>query len=51
MPEAYRVYKDLFASYEQLPLPNYHAREHRINLEPGSEPPWGPIYPLNYVEL
>ncbi len=51
VPEAYRAYEDLFASHERLPLPNHHAREHRIDLEPGSEPPWGPIYPLNHVEL
>lgn len=32
-------------------LPKHHTLEHRIDLEPGTSPPWGPIYPLAEREL
>jgi hypothetical protein len=39
IPEAYQAYKDLFTTYERLPLPEYHTIEYRIDLTPGSELP------------
>jgi hypothetical protein len=32
-------------------LPDHKPYNHTINLKPGEQPPWGPIYPLNETEL
>jgi transposase InsO family protein len=51
IPTAYEAYKDLFSSAERLPLPRHTTLEHRIDLDPDAQPPWGPIYPLGAKEL
>ena len=32
-------------------LPEYHTMEHRIDLEPGTQPLYGPVYALSEKEL
>lgn len=46
-----KEYQDLFP--EQLPagLPPKREVDHRIDLEPGSKPPWRPLYRMSPLEL
>jgi hypothetical protein len=32
-------------------LPNHKPYNHVIDLKDGEQPPWGPMYPLNEIEL
>jgi hypothetical protein len=32
-------------------LPNHKPYDHAIDLKNGEQPPWGPMYPLNKMEL
>lgn len=51
VPQEYQDYADVFDASAAGILPEHHPMEHRIELEPGAEPPWGPIYPLGEPEL
>lgn len=51
IPAAYADFQDLFDVTDRPPLPRHSALEHRIDLDKGAQPPWGPIYPLSAVEL
>src|SRR6266487_4175760 len=51
VPKEYLDYADVFDASAAGILPEHHPMEHRIDLEPGKEPPWGPIYPLSEPEL
>ena len=51
VPEEFLSYTDVFDASAAGILAEHHPMEHRIDLEPGKEPPWGPIYPLSEPEL
>ena len=47
----YRDYADIFSEEKLHALPEYSKYDHKIELEPGTMPPFGPIYPLSESEL
>jgi len=51
VPEAYADYADVFSEEAAGEAPAQAAQEHPIELEPGAQPPWGPLYPLSATEL
>jgi hypothetical protein len=52
IPEPYRKWTRLFQEEEGLDaLPKHRPWDHKIQLQPGKEPPWGPIYPQSEKEL
>jgi hypothetical protein len=51
IPQEYWDYADVFDATAAGILPEHHPMEHRIELEPGKEPPWSPVYPLGEPEL
>ena len=51
VPEQYRDFAGVFSTEAAGLLPDHHAMEHRIDLEPGSQPPYGPVYALSEKEL
>ena len=51
LPVQYIDYADVFSEESAGILPEHHPMEHRIELQPGAEPPWGPVYPLSESEL
>ena len=51
IPNAYKDFADVFSEEAAGVLPEHHPMEHRIDLEPGKNPPWGPVYPLAESEL
>ena len=51
IPEQYRDLSGVFSTEAAGMLPDHHAMEHRIDLEPGSQRPYGPIYALLEKEL
>ncbi|RYP44155.1 hypothetical protein DL768_009354 [Monosporascus sp. mg162] len=50
LPSEYQDYRDVFDVSLAGALPQHHHMEHRIDLEEGKTPPWGPIYPLSEKE-
>ena len=51
IPPAYSDFADVFSAEAAAALPASGDHDHRIELEDGASPPWGPIYPLSSVEL
>ena len=52
IPEEFKKWKPLFQEEEGLAaLPRHQPWDHRIQLQPGKDPPWGPLYRLSEKEL
>ena len=51
LPKEYQDYEDVFDPSAATMLPEHHPMEHKIDLMPNTEPPWGPVYPLSQPEL
>ena len=51
VPSAYHDFADVFAQGEADILPPHRPYDHSINLEPNTNPPYGPIYSLSETEL
>ena len=51
VPQYYRQYQSLFLASTAGKLGPRQTFDHVINLKPGAEPPWGPIYPMSAYQL
>ena len=51
VPAAYHAYLDVFSEAQANTLPPHRKYDLRIDLIPGAQPPWGPIYSLSAMEL
>ena len=51
LPKEYLDFKMLFDEQAASKLPNHQPWDHHIPLQPGAEPPYGPIYSLSENEL
>lgn len=51
LPIEYAAYETLGEPEEAYGLPEHSLSDHRIELEEGAQPPWGPLYPLSGAEL
>ena len=50
VPTAYHDYLDVFSKSKGTTLPPRRSYDHKIDLEDGTTPPFGPIYSLSEVE-
>ena len=50
IPEPYQDLKEVFSKVSADVLPAHSEYDHAIALEPGTKPPWGPIYNLSEPE-
>jgi Reverse transcriptase (RNA-dependent DNA polymerase)/RNase H-like domain found in reverse transcriptase/Integrase zinc binding domain/Chromo (CHRromatin Organisation MOdifier) domain len=51
IPEEYHEFAKVFSKEEADKLPPHRPYDHKIPLQPGTTPPWGPIYSLAPEEL
>ena len=51
IPKKYQEYADVFDKVKASVLPKHRPYDCPIDLQPGQEPPWGPIYNLSPTEL
>jgi hypothetical protein len=51
LPSDYEDFADVFSEEEAAKLQQLEGAQHPIELEPGKDPPWGPIYNLSATEL
>ena len=51
VPEAYSEFIPIMTAEMAEVLPEHTVYYHAIDLKEGTTPPWGPIYPLNEMEL
>jgi len=51
LPRAYDQFKHLFQPEALEKMPLRGTFDHTINLKEGSEPPWGPVYPMLQYQL
>ena len=51
LPKKYQEYADVFDKVKASTLPVHRRYDCPIDLQPGKEPPWGPIYNLSPSEL
>jgi predicted aspartyl protease len=51
IPEEYHEFLDLFDRTKAQGLPPHCPYDHKINLKPGFDPPFGPLYPMSRKEL
>ena len=51
IPKKYEEYVDVFDKVKASVLPKHHPYDCPLDLQPGQEPPWGPIYNLSPTEL
>ncbi len=51
IPPEYHDLADVFSEKEAKNLPAHRPYDHKIPLEPGTSPPFGPIYPMSPAEL
>jgi len=51
IPRHYEEYKELFLTATAEKLAQRRTFDHAIDLKPGAEPPWGPIYPMSAYQL
>jgi hypothetical protein len=51
IPAKYHAYLDVFSKEDADKLPPHRPYDHSIDLEPGTQPPFGPLYTLSEVEL
>ena len=49
--EKYKEYLDVFDKVKASTLPKHQPYDCRIDLQPGKNPQWGPIYNLSLVEV
>ena len=51
LPQHYEEYKERFETATAEKLAERRTFDHAIDLKPGAEPPWGPIYPMSAYQL
>ena len=51
IPQDYWQYAKAFTERQSAQLPPHRSYDHKIDLLPGQQPPWGPIYALSKEEL
>jgi hypothetical protein len=51
LPHKYKAFIDVFDKDKANILPEHRLYDCPIDLQPGKEPPWGPIYNLSPTEL
>ena len=51
VPQHYKQYQSLFLASMAERLGPRRMFNHAIDLKPGAEPPWGPIYPISAYQL
>ena len=51
LPTKYQEFQDVFNKDKASRLPEHRPYDCPIDLQPGKDPPWGPIYNLSPVEL
>ena len=51
VPERFREFIPIMTTEAASILPKHGPYDHAIELKEGTTPPWGPIYPLNEMEL
>jgi len=51
LPEEYHEFAKVFSKEESDKLPPHRPYDHKIHLQPGTTPPYGPIYSLSPEEL
>jgi len=51
VPEAFSEFIPIMTTEAASVLPEHGVYDHAIDLKEGGTPPWGPIYPLNEMEL
>jgi hypothetical protein len=51
IPEKFQQYYKVLGKQLADKLPAHKPYDHAIDLKPGEQPPWGPIYRLNNTEL
>ena len=51
LPKQYHDFLDVFSRKEADTLPEHRLYDHRIELEPGKTPPYGPLYGMSQNEL
>ena len=51
LPKKYTEFSDVFDKVKANRLPEHRPYDCPIDLQPGKEPPWGPIYNLSPMEL
>ena len=51
LPKKYTEFSDVFDKVKANKLPEHRPYDCPIDLQPGKEPPWGPIYNLSPAEL
>ena len=51
LPPEYHDYLDVFSQAEADKLPPHRDADHKIDLEPGKVPPYGPLYGMSQDEL
>jgi hypothetical protein len=51
VPQEYYEYLDLFSAKEADTLPPYRPYDHKVTLEEGKTPPFGPMYNMSHDEL
>ena len=50
LPIKYQEFADVFVKVKASKLPDHRLYDCPIDLQPGKEPPWGPIYNLSPTE-
>ena len=51
LPTKYQEFQDVFNKDKASRLPEHRPYDCPIDLQPGKDPPWGPIYSLSPIEL
>ena len=51
LPTKYQEFQDVFNKDKASRLPEHRPYDCPIDLQPGKDPLWGPIYSLSHVEL
>ena len=51
LPSKYLEFGDVFDKGKATTLPGHHPYDCPIDLQPGKDPPWGPIYNLSPSKL
>jgi len=51
LPQEYTQFKHLFLPEAFEEMPPRRTFDHAIDLKEGSEPPWGPVYPISLYQL
>jgi len=51
LPQEFAQFKHLFRPEASEKMPPRRTFYHAIDLKEGSEPPWGPVYPMSQYQL